>query len=98
VEEGIVKKAKRITKLVDEDDGIITKRISTLPGKHQEQEIMTSEKHRGREGILYCAEAYIDLLVEKLISEDAFFKKANTSRGRTAGQSLMSVPKPFDLG
>ena len=55
-----------MTTLIDEGDGIIAKRIVYVARKTSGPRlIMKSGRHRGLEGILYDAEAYIDEAVEK---------------------------------
>jgi len=55
-----------VTILTDEGDGIIGKRIVYLARKISGPRlVMKGGKHRGLQGILYDAEAYIDVAVEK---------------------------------
>jgi len=55
-----------LTVLTNECDGIIGKRIVYLARKVSGPRlVMKSGRHRGLEGILYDAEAYIDIAVEK---------------------------------
>jgi len=55
-----------MTVLTDEGDGIIGKRIIYLARKMSGPRVVVkSGRHRGLEGILYDAEAYIDVAVEK---------------------------------
>jgi len=54
-----------MTTLTKEGDGIIGKRIVYIARKVSEPRlIMKSGRHRGMEGILYDAEAYVDIAVE----------------------------------
>ena len=55
-----------MTTLTDEGDAIIGKRIVYVARKVSGPRlIMKSGKHRGIEGILYDAEAYIDEAIQK---------------------------------
>lgn len=55
-----------MTVLTGEGDGIVGKRIIYLARKISEPRLVAkSGRHRGLEGILYDAEAYIDIAVEK---------------------------------
>ena len=55
-----------MTVLTDEGDGIIGKRIIYIACKVSGPRlIMKSGRHRGMEGVLYDAKAYVDLAVEK---------------------------------
>jgi len=55
-----------VTILTDEGDGIIGKRIVYLARKISGPRLVVKGgKHRGLEGILYDAEAYVDVAVEK---------------------------------
>jgi len=55
-----------MTVLTDEGHGIIGKRIIHLTRKMSGPRLVAkSGRHRGREGILHDAEAYIDIAVEK---------------------------------
>jgi len=55
-----------LTVLTGEGDGIVGKRIIYLARKISEPRLVAkSGRHRGLEGILYDAEAYIDIAVEK---------------------------------
>jgi len=55
-----------MTTLIGEGDGIVGKRIIYLARKmSQPRLVMKSGRHRGLEGILYDAESYIDVAVEK---------------------------------
>jgi len=54
-----------MTTLNNEGDGIIGKRIVYVARKVSGPRlIMKSGRHRGMEGILYDAEAYVDMAVE----------------------------------
>ena len=54
-----------MTKLTDEGDSIVGKRLVYIARKVSGPRlIMKSGRHRGIEGILYDAEAYIDITVE----------------------------------
>jgi hypothetical protein len=54
-----------MTTLTKEGDGVIGKRIVYVARKVSGPRlIMKSGRHRGMEGILYDAEAYIDIAVE----------------------------------
>ncbi len=54
-----------MTKLASEGDSIIGKRLIYIARKVSGPRlIMKSGRHRGIEGILYDAEAYIDIAVE----------------------------------
>jgi hypothetical protein len=54
-----------MTALTNEGDGIIGKRMVYVARKVSGPRlIMKSGRHRGMEGILYDAEAYIDIAVE----------------------------------
>jgi hypothetical protein len=55
-----------MTVLTDEGDGLIGKRIVYIARKVSGPRlVMKSGKHRGLEGVLYDAEAYIDIAVQK---------------------------------
>ena len=55
-----------MTILTDEGDGIIGKRIVYIARKISGPRLVAkSGRHRGLEGILYDAEAYVDIAVEK---------------------------------
>ena len=55
-----------MTTLTEEGDGVMGKRIVYVARKMAGPRlIMKSGRHRGLEGILYDAEAYIDVAVEK---------------------------------
>lgn len=55
-----------MTVLTDEGDGIIGKRIIYIARKMSGPRLVAKGgRHRGLEGILYDAEAYIDVAVEK---------------------------------
>ena len=55
-----------MTTLTQEGDGIIGKRIVYVARKVSGPRlIMKSGRHRGLEGVLYDAEAYVDIVVEK---------------------------------
>ena len=55
-----------MTMLTEEGDGVMGKRIVYVARKVSGPRlIMKSGRHRGLEGILYDAEAYIDVAVEK---------------------------------
>jgi len=55
-----------MTILTEEGDGIIGKRIVYVASKVSGPRlIMKGGRHRGLEGILYNAEAYIDIAVQK---------------------------------
>lgn len=55
-----------MTVLTDEGDGIIGKRVIYIARKMSQPRLVAkSGRHRGLEGILYDAEAYIDVAVEK---------------------------------
>ena len=55
-----------MTILTDQGDGIIGKRIVYLARKISGPRLVVKGgKHRGLEGILYDAEAYVDVAVEK---------------------------------
>ncbi|MBS7650864.1 MAG: hypothetical protein QXI59_03145 [Candidatus Bathyarchaeia archaeon] len=55
-----------MTILKDEGDGIIGRRIVYIARKVSGPRLVRkSGRHRGLEGILYDAEAYIDIAVEK---------------------------------
>jgi len=55
-----------MTVLTEEGDGIIGKRIVYIARKVSEPRlILKSGRHRGLEGTLYDAEAYIDIAVQK---------------------------------
>jgi len=55
-----------MTVLTDEGDGIIGRRIIYLARKMSGPRVVVkSGRHRELEGILYDAEAYIDVAVEK---------------------------------
>jgi len=55
-----------MTVLTDEGDGIVGKRIIYLTRKMSGPRLVAkSGRHRGLEGILHDAEAYIDVAVEK---------------------------------
>ena len=55
-----------MTVLIDEGDGIVGKRIIYLARKMSGPRLVAKGgRHRGLEGILYDAEAYIDIAVEK---------------------------------
>jgi hypothetical protein len=55
-----------MTILTEEGDGIAGKRIVYVARKVSGPRlIMKSGKHRGLEGVLYDAEAYIDIAVQK---------------------------------
>ncbi|XHH08398.1 MAG: hypothetical protein ACFCUE_12620 [Candidatus Bathyarchaeia archaeon] len=54
-----------MTTLTNEGDGLIGKRVVYVARKVSGPRlIMKSGRHRGMEGILYDAEAYIDVAVE----------------------------------
>jgi hypothetical protein len=54
-----------MTTLTKEGDGIIGKRIVYIARKVSGPRlVMKSGRHRGMEGILYDAEAYVDIAVE----------------------------------
>ena len=55
-----------MTILTEEGDGIVGKRIVYVAHKVSGPRlIMKSGRHRGLEGVLYDAEAYIDIAVQK---------------------------------
>jgi len=55
-----------LTVLTDEGDGIVGKRIIYLARKMSGPRLVAkSHRHRGMEGVLYDAEAYIDIAVER---------------------------------
>ncbi len=55
-----------MTVLTDEGDGIVGKRIIYLARKMSGPRLVAkSGRHRGLEGILHDAEAFIDIAVEK---------------------------------
>ena len=55
-----------MTILTNEADGIVGKRIVYMTRKMSTPRlVMKSGRHRGLEGILYDAEAYVDIAVEK---------------------------------
>jgi hypothetical protein len=55
-----------MTILTEEGDGIVGKRIVYVARKVSGPRlIMKSGRHRGLEGVLYDAEAYIDIAVQK---------------------------------
>lgn len=55
-----------MTILLEEGDGIIGKRIVYIARKVSGPRlVMKGRRHRGLEGILYDAEAYIDIAVQK---------------------------------
>jgi len=55
-----------MTTLTEEGDGIIGKRIVYVARKVSGPRlVMKGGRHRGLEGILYNAEAYIDIAVQK---------------------------------
>lgn len=55
-----------MTVLTDEGDGIIGKRVIYIARKMSQPRLVAkSSRHRGLEGILHDAEAYIDVAVEK---------------------------------
>lgn len=55
-----------MTTLTEEGDGIIGRRIVYVARKISEPRlVMKGGRHRGLQGILYDAEAYIDIAVEK---------------------------------
>ena len=55
-----------MTTLTEEGDGIIGKRVVYVARKVSGPRlIMKSGRHRGLEGVLYDAEAYVDIAVEK---------------------------------
>jgi hypothetical protein len=55
-----------MTILTDEGDGIVGKRIIYVARKVSGPRlVMKSGRHRGLEGVLYDAEAYIDIAVQK---------------------------------
>jgi len=55
-----------MTVLTNEGNGIIGKRIVYIARKISGPRLITkSGRHRGLEGILYDAEAYVDIAVEK---------------------------------
>jgi len=55
-----------MTVLTEEGDGIIGKRIVYVARKFSGPRlIMKGGRHRGLEGVLYDAEAYIDIAVQK---------------------------------
>jgi len=55
-----------MTMLTEEGDGVMGKRIVYVARKVSGPRlIMKSGRHRGLEGILYDAEAYVDVAVEK---------------------------------
>ena len=55
-----------MTMLTEEGDGIVGKRIVYVARKVSGPRlIMKSGRHRGLEGVLYDAEAYIDIAVQK---------------------------------
>jgi len=54
-----------MTTLTEEGDGIVGKRIVYVARKVSGPRlVMKSGRHRGMEGILYDAEAYVDIAVE----------------------------------
>jgi len=54
-----------MTRLTKEGDGVIGKRIVYIARKVSGPRlVMNSGRHRGVEGILYDAEAYVDIAVE----------------------------------
>ncbi len=54
-----------MTTLINEGDGIIGKRLVYVARKVSGPRlVMKSGRHRGMEGILYDAQAYIDIAVE----------------------------------
>jgi hypothetical protein len=54
-----------MTTLTGEEDGIIGKRIVYVARKVAGPRlVMKSGRHRGMEGVLYDAEAYVDIAVE----------------------------------
>jgi len=55
-----------MTILTDEGDGLIGKRIIYIARKISGPRLIAkSGRHRGLQGILYDAEAYVDIAVEK---------------------------------
>ncbi len=55
-----------MTILRDEGDGVVGKRIVYLARKISGPRLVAkSDRHRGLQGILYDAEAYVDIAVEK---------------------------------
>ena len=55
-----------MTILINEGDGIVGKRIIYIGRKMSAPRlVMKSGRHRGLEGVLYDAEAYIDVAIEK---------------------------------
>jgi hypothetical protein len=55
-----------MTTLTNEGDGIVGKRIVYIARKISGPRlIMKGGRHRGMEGILYDAKAYVDIAVEK---------------------------------
>jgi hypothetical protein len=53
-----------MTTLTHEGDGIIGKRIVYIARKVSGPRLIMNGRHRGMEGILYDAKAYVDLAVE----------------------------------
>jgi hypothetical protein len=55
-----------MTVLTEEGDGIVGKRIVYVARKLSGPRLVMKEgRHRGLEGVLYDAEAYIDIAVQK---------------------------------
>jgi hypothetical protein len=55
-----------VTTLTEEGDGIVGKRVVYVARKVSGPRlVMKSGRHRGMEGVLYDAEAYIDIAVQK---------------------------------
>ncbi len=55
-----------MTVLTDEGDGIVGKRLVHVARKSEDPYLVRkSGRHRGLQGKLYDAEAYIDLAIEK---------------------------------
>lgn len=55
-----------MTTLTEEGDGIVGKRVVYVARKVSGPRlVMKSGRHRGMEGVLYDAEAYIDIAVQK---------------------------------
>jgi hypothetical protein len=55
-----------MTILTEEGDGVIGKRIVYVARKVSGPRlVMKSGRHRGLEGVLYDAEAYVDIAVQK---------------------------------
>jgi len=54
-----------MTILTEEGDGIMAKRIVYVARKVSGPRLVMKGRHRGLEGVLYDAEAYIDIAVQK---------------------------------